>query len=78
MSFRIIAKKKRKAALLECIDSLDVKNIKQIAKKYEIDYRTLQGDCYDIVEEIDSMLQKKSLVGRIKNYIKSISRKIIP
>jgi hypothetical protein len=78
MSFKIISKKKRKAALIECIDSLDVKDIKQIAKKYEIDYRTLKGDCYDIVEEIDSMLQKKNLVGRIKNYIQSISKKIIP
>jgi hypothetical protein len=75
MAFKIIPKEKRKEALKKCVDSINVDYIKQVANEYEIDYRTLQGDCYDIVEEMDTMLQKKTLVGRIKIYIKSILKK---
>ena len=76
MAYRIIDKKKRKSALSACIDGLDVNHIKQVAKQYGIDYRTLQGDCHDIVEEIDSMLKKKSLLGKIKKNLQMIIRKI--
>ena len=78
MAYRIISRKKRKEALLACMDGIGVNYIRQIAKQYDIDYRTLQSDCYDIVEEIDSMLKKKSLVGRVKKNLKRILRKIKP
>lgn len=78
MAYRFINKKKRKEALLACMDGLDVNYIRQIAGRYDMDYRTLQNDCHDIVEETYSMLKKKSLIGRIKKNLKRILRKIKP
>jgi hypothetical protein len=76
MAFRFINKENRKAALLACMNGIDVNYIRQVAKQYDIDYRTLQSDCYDIVEEIDYMLDKKSLIGRLKKNLKRILWKI--
>ena len=59
MAFRFIPKIKRKEALTKCIKSIDVSYIKQIAHEYDIDFRTLQEDCYDILDEADTMFKKK-------------------
>jgi transposase-like protein len=63
MAFRRIPHKDKVAAVNECIE---IKNIKEIAKKYNISPKTLEDYCNCVLEETDEILQKKSLVGRVK------------
>jgi hypothetical protein len=69
MAFRLIPKKKRKAAIKKCIESIDVNYIEQVANEYEMDARTLRDDCHDLIKESDEMIKKKSLVQKVKKVI---------
>lgn len=67
MAFRRIPHEKKLKALNECFE---IKNTKEIARKYDMDERTLKGYCNDLLNEADEMLKKRSLVGRLKSLLK--------
>jgi uncharacterized protein YaaN involved in tellurite resistance len=74
MAFRRIPHKDRVNAILECIE---IKNVKEIAKKYKISEATLASDCKDLLKGTDEMLKKRSLVGRLREKLKSLYQKLV-
>ena len=69
MAFRRIPHKNKVKAIQECIE---IKNTKEIAKKYDMSESTLIRYCNDLLEETDDMLKKRSLVGRLKIKLRNL------
>ncbi|NCO31981.1 hypothetical protein GW891_04290 [bacterium] len=73
MAFRWIPHKDKVAAFNECIE---IKNIKEVAKKYNITPDTLTEYCNRVIDEADEILLKKSLVGRVRLLIRRVFRRV--
>lgn len=67
MAFRRIKHEDKVAAVNEC---LEINNLNEVAKKYSISPQTLSSYCTCVLEETGEILQKKSLVGRLKIKLK--------
>lgn len=73
MAFRKIPHKDRVEAILGCIE---IKNTKEMAKKYNISEAMLSEDCDDLLLEVDEMLKKRNLAGRLKIKLKKLFQKL--
>lgn len=75
MAFRRISREDRVNAVKECIE---IKNVKEVAKKYGISEAMLKEDCNDILKETEEILKKNSLVGKLKRRLKRLYQRLFP
>lgn len=74
VAFRRIPHKNRVEAVLECIE---IKNIKETAKKRNISESTLIGDCNDVLLEVDEILKKRNLVEKSDSKLMELIQELV-